>query len=227
MIVMPADKNRFGGLRVGSLPSSRPANVITGGFRLVERLRKCIVPACRARARLRPQIAIDADCNAVGSHRHLQAAVGNRVGNNRRRRVKLILGHRLSRNRNRASDRATDARDAFLIRRMLAIWLGHDQHANRAVRLGIHHLDTRRRIACIAGSIEDRSWVVFLRLVIENQNDLAVHIDAAVIVVIQLGRGDAEASKDDAAVMSISARKRPVGLRKLPLLLALSRFSAM
>ena len=160
------------------------------------------------------------DCS-VGGRRAgaCQQFRGDRVGNNRRRRVQLIVGNRLRRNRHRARDRTTDARHAFLVRRMLAIGLAHDQHADRAVRLRVQDFHARRGVTRVAGSVEDGVRIGFLRLVIEEQNDFSVHIDAAVVVVVEFGRGDAVSGEDDRSgnvdVGAIGAG----GIGKLPLLL--------
>ena len=46
-------------------------------------------------------------------------------------------------------------------------------------------------------AVERRGRIVLARLVVENQDRLAAHVHAGVVVVAELGCGDAVAGKDD------------------------------
>ncbi len=74
--------------------------------------------------------------------------------------------------------------------------IGRDQQRHRAMTLGDHHLGAGVRVARVALAVEDRIGVLLLRLMVEDQNDFAARVDARVIVIVKLGRGDAEAGED-------------------------------
>src|SRR6185369_959 len=111
-------------------------------------------------------------------------------------------------------------RDPFLIRRVLPVWLGNNQHAHRSMRLCVQHFHPRCRIPGVPRPIEDRSWIGLLWLVIENQHDLPVRIDALIIVVVQFRRGDAVSGKNYVCAYIHVRAVRSEYVRILPLLLA-------
>jgi hypothetical protein len=73
------------------------------------------------------------------------------------------------------------------------------QHGLGAVKLGIGRLAENLRMGGIDFAFEDALFVELLRLMAQQQNDLALHIQPRIIVVIIFGRGDAEAREDHVA----------------------------
>jgi len=65
--------------------------------------------------------------------------------------------------------------------------------------LGIQKLDAAGGISGVAGAVEDRLWVVLLRFVFHEENDLAADIDVRVVVVVKLRGGDSVADVDEAS----------------------------
>ncbi len=79
------------------------------------------------------------------------------------------------------------------------IGVGHREHRDGAVALGVEQLVVVVGIAGVADAVEDGIRVGLLRLVIEDEDDFAVGVDAGVIVVVQFRGGDAVAGEDHAA----------------------------
>lgn len=124
-----------------------------------------------------------------------------------------------------AGNGAANTGDARLIGGMLAVWLGQDQHADCAVLLCVHGFHSRGGVTGVAGSVEDERWTVLLRLVVEEEDNLALHINACVIVVMKFGRGDAEGGEDYVCGDIHIMRKGAKGFRELPFLLCAARLS--
>src|SRR5258708_4397653 len=79
---------------------------------------------------------------------------------------------------------------------MYAIRFVHQQHTDGAVTLRVEDLPSRTRVTGIAESIKDGVRIVFLRLVIQDQHDLAFGVDPVVIVVM-IFRGGNTVSRED------------------------------
>ncbi len=82
---------------------------------------------------------------------------------------------------------AADLCGPLCVGQMLAVRFGDDDERNSAVGLGVEEFYARRRISCVAGAVEDGLGIVLLRFVVEDENDLALGIDALVVVVAKLG----------------------------------------
>jgi hypothetical protein len=68
--------------------------------------------------------------------------------------------------------------------------------------LGVQNLYAGRGITSIAGAIENGPRVVFLRLMVEDENDLAFDIDRRVIVIPEFRCRDTEPGKDNRSFSS-------------------------
>src|SRR5262249_34438257 len=79
------------------------------------------------------------------------------------------------------------------------IGIGSNQQGDGPMPPGDHHLGSGIRVARVAFAIEDRVRIVFLRLMIEDQDDLSARVNSSVIVVLQLRSADPEAREDDAS----------------------------
>ena len=73
------------------------------------------------------------------------------------------------------------------------------QHRLGAVNLGVGGLAEDLRVRGVDLAFKHALVVELLRLVTQQQNDLALHVEARVVVVIVFGSGDAEARKDHVA----------------------------
>ena len=80
-------------------------------------------------------------------------------------------------------------------------------HADGAVHLGVRRLAEELRVLGVNLAREDALLVEFLRLVPQHEHDLALDVDAGVIVVVVLGGGDAVAGEHHAARQPLRARK--------------------
>ncbi len=76
------------------------------------------------------------------------------------------------------------------------VGIRHREHGGRTVPLRVQRLVVIVGVARVASAVEDRLLIVLLRLVVENQDHLALHVDTRVIVVAQFGRADAVAGED-------------------------------
>ena len=75
-------------------------------------------------------------------------------------------------------------RAAFLPLGMIRI--GRDQHRHGAVAARDHHFGAGVGVAGVAFAVENRIRIVFLRLMIEDQDDFAARVDGRVIVVVRV-----------------------------------------
>ncbi len=73
------------------------------------------------------------------------------------------------------------------------------QHGLGAVNLGIGRFAEDLRVRGVDLAVEHALVVELLRFVAQQQNDLAFDVEARVVVVIVLGRGDAEAGEHHVA----------------------------
>ena len=73
------------------------------------------------------------------------------------------------------------------------------QHGLGAVNLGVGCFAEDLRVGGVDLAVEHALFVELLRLMAQQQHDLALHVEAGVVVVIVLGRGDAEAREDHVA----------------------------
>src|SRR2546429_2278611 len=69
---------------------------------------------------------------------------------------------------------------------MLAVGFRCDQHAHRPMHLRVQDFHAPGGVTRVAGAVEDGVGIGLLRLVIENQHDFSVRVDALVIVVSKL-----------------------------------------
>ena len=74
---------------------------------------------------------------------------------------------------------------------------GDHQQRGRPVALGRPRLGPRIRVQREPGAVKRRAGVVLARLVIEDEDRFAPYVYAGVVVVAELGRGDAVAGKND------------------------------
>ena len=63
--------------------------------------------------------------------------------------------------------------------------------------LRVQHLEPDVRRGRISQAVEDRIGIVLLRLVIEDEDDLAARVQARVVVVMKLRSRDSEAGEHD------------------------------
>ena len=77
--------------------------------------------------------------------------------------------------------------------------VGYQDHAGRAVHLGVGRLGGKLRVLGESLAFEDALVVRFLRLVAQHQDDLAFHVEAGIVVVVVFRRGDAVAGEDHGA----------------------------
>src|SRR5262249_9173126 len=73
---------------------------------------------------------------------------------------------------------------------MLAVRLGRKENAGSAVPFGVHYLDECARITSVSSAVEDGAGIIFLRLVIEDQDNFAVRVERGVGVISEFRRGD-------------------------------------
>src|SRR5712691_345222 len=78
---------------------------------------------------------------------------------------------------------------------MLAVWFGGEEHPDGAVLFGIQHFHQRARISRAAFAVEDRAGVVLLRLMVEDQDDLAARVERGVVVIAEFRGGNSEAGE--------------------------------
>src|ERR1700679_4291013 len=99
---------------------------------------------------------------------------------------------------------------------MLSVRLRRDEDRDGSVFLCVQNLHAACSVTCIARSVKDRARIVFLRFVIENENDLALRIDTFVVVVMEFGRGYAVTREDNRGAHRQVVRKsaRYVGVAK-------------
>src|SRR6204780_2810603 len=76
---------------------------------------------------------------------------------------------------------------------MSAIWFCHHYDREGAVRLRIQGFDAIGCVTRIAGAVERRVRIILLRLGLEYGDDLSLHVDAAIVIVVQARCGDSEA----------------------------------
>ena len=82
---------------------------------------------------------------------------------------------------------------------MVGRGVGDEDHAGRSVHLGVGGLAGEGGVPREVLAGEDAVLVVFLRLVAQDEDDLPLHIQARVIVVMILGRGDSVTGEDHGA----------------------------
>ena len=124
----------------------------------------------------------------VGEQRGADAIVDREVGDF----DAVVVRERLGRPAREALHDSGNARQALQIGRVLAVRLADDQRADRAVPLCVQDLETHVRRGRVAYAVEDGCGVGLLRLVVEHQHDLAPCVEACVVVVVELRRGDSE-----------------------------------
>jgi hypothetical protein len=76
-------------------------------------------------------------------------------------------------------------------------WLGDHEQRGGAMALRGPRLGPRVRVERESLAVERRVGVVLARLVIEDEHRLAAHVHARVVVIAELGGGDAVAGEDD------------------------------
>src|SRR5215471_3077879 len=102
---------------------------------------------------------------------------------------------------------------------MLAVRLGNNHDSNCSACLGIERLHARGGVPGIGGAIKYGLWISLLRLVIKDDDNLALGINPFIVVISQLRRSDAKTGKDCLGGHVNIPGKSAKRLRKLPALL--------
>jgi len=100
---------------------------------------------------------------------------------------------------------------------MLTVGLGYDEHADGSVHLRIESLHARVGVAVLPVPLK-MDLGSSPAFVFEDENDFSLSVNALIVVIAKLWRGDAITGKDEIGVVSMSFERRR-RRRELPLLL--------